>query len=51
MCGITGMWRWRGGDAADAARRMTSQLIHRGPDDSGVWSDAAAGVALGFRRL
>jgi asparagine synthase (glutamine-hydrolysing) len=30
---------------------MADQLIHRGPDDSGVWVDAEAGVALGFRRL
>jgi len=31
--------------------RMADQLIHRGPDDSGVWVDAEAGIALGFRRL
>ncbi len=31
--------------------RMAGQLIHRGPDDSGVWVDAEAGIALGFRRL
>ncbi|HEU4565088.1 MAG TPA: hypothetical protein VFS05_10585, partial [Gemmatimonadaceae bacterium] len=30
---------------------MTAQLVHRGPDDSGAWADAGAGVALGFRRL
>jgi asparagine synthase (glutamine-hydrolysing) len=30
---------------------MADQLIHRGPDDSGVWVDAEAGIALGFRRL
>jgi len=30
---------------------MTDCLVHRGPDDAGVWSDSAAGVALGFRRL
>src|SRR5437764_9832296 len=51
MCGITGIWRKRGGDAAATASRMTSRLAHRGPDDAGVWSDAATGVALGFRRL
>ena len=31
--------------------RMAGQLAHRGPDDSGAWVDAQAGVALGFRRL
>src|SRR5271157_1104533 len=31
--------------------RMADTLRHRGPDDRGVWSDGAAGVALGFRRL
>jgi asparagine synthase (glutamine-hydrolysing) len=30
---------------------MADQLVHRGPDDSGVWVDAEAGIALGFRRL
>jgi asparagine synthase (glutamine-hydrolysing) len=30
---------------------MAGTLAHRGPDDSGVWIDGAAGVALGFRRL
>ena len=30
---------------------MTRQLAHRGPDDEGVWFDAASAVALGQRRL
>jgi asparagine synthase (glutamine-hydrolysing) len=30
---------------------MNATLVHRGPDDAGVWTDAAAGLALGFRRL
>ncbi|HLO78498.1 MAG TPA: asparagine synthase (glutamine-hydrolyzing) [Magnetospirillum sp.] len=38
-------------DRARVARAMADTLIHRGPDDAGVWSDDAAGVALGFRRL
>jgi asparagine synthase (glutamine-hydrolysing) len=31
--------------------RMADQLVHRGPDDSGVWVDRQVGVALGHRRL
>jgi asparagine synthase (glutamine-hydrolysing) len=31
--------------------RMTDAIRHRGPDDSGVWADPAAGVVLGHRRL
>jgi asparagine synthase (glutamine-hydrolysing) len=30
---------------------MTGALAHRGPDDSGYWSDAARAVHLGHRRL
>ncbi len=33
------------------ASRMADTLAHRGPDDKGVWVDAASGVALGHRRL
>src|SRR5450432_2370265 len=55
MCGIAGFWdrrRQAGAEALNAAvARMTESLHHRGPDDGGTWSDAAAGLALGFRRL
>ena len=30
---------------------MADPLAHRGPDDAATWSDGAAGVAFGFRRL
>jgi asparagine synthase (glutamine-hydrolysing) len=30
---------------------MCDRIAHRGPDDEGVWLDAAGGIALGFRRL
>lgn len=54
MCGITGFWAKP--ESPEAALRslisaMTETLYHRGPDDAGVWTDAASGAALGFRRL
>jgi asparagine synthase (glutamine-hydrolysing) len=30
---------------------MSDAIVHRGPDDSGEWVDAEAGVAMGLRRL
>jgi asparagine synthase (glutamine-hydrolysing) len=54
MCGIVGFWQSGEGDSgmlSDRIRKMTDQLVHRGPDGSGVWVDAQAGVALGHRRL
>jgi asparagine synthase (glutamine-hydrolysing) len=54
MCGIAGMLRPGGGDESMLAgytRRITEALAHRGPDASGVWTNTAAGVALGHRRL
>ena len=54
MCGITGFLT----SSTEAefemkllAARMADRLVHRGPDDSGVWVDCKAGVALGHRRL
>jgi len=55
MCGITGFIDFSRRFAPDDLRavigRMTDTLIHRGPDDGGVWFDAQAGMALGHRRL
>jgi asparagine synthase (glutamine-hydrolysing) len=54
MCGLTGFFsnRNQGSDEMRAvAARMADAIVHRGPDDSGVWVDSGAGIALGFRRL
>ena len=54
MCGVVGfLTRGRGTEEPMAlvARKMADALIHRGPDDAGVWVDEAAGIALGHRRL
>ncbi|MEW6719237.1 MAG: asparagine synthase (glutamine-hydrolyzing) [Thermodesulfobacteriota bacterium] len=54
MCGFAGFFRdgFRNGDEmAAAVSRMAQAIAHRGPDDSGVWVDAEAGIALGHRRL
>ena len=53
MCGIAGFL------SVDSAHvelervldAMTDSLVHRGPDDRGVWRDKEAGVGLGHRRL
>jgi len=55
VCGIAGFIAAELGANLDSLRdtitRMTNRLSHRGPDDSGVWLDAAVPVALGHRRL
>lgn len=52
MCGVAGILASRNGDTlAELAERMADAIAHRGPDGSGVWIDADAGVALSHRRL
>src|SRR3569832_662245 len=51
MCGITGFLGASSSGSAVVADRMASALYLRGPDDSGVWVDESAGVALAHRRL
>lgn len=53
MCGIAGILLLPGADPArlQAVGAMTDALWHRGPDGRGVWTDPAAGIALGHRRL
>jgi asparagine synthase (glutamine-hydrolysing) len=48
MCGIAG---FIGTGTLDDLKGMTQSLVHRGPDDQGLWTDAEQGVYLGHRRL
>lgn len=53
MCGLAGFCNFRGLDlnAEQLTLAMASKLIHRGPDDAGVWVNHEHGIALGHRRL
>jgi asparagine synthase (glutamine-hydrolysing) len=50
MCGIAGMVRWAGAPVLEnEIRGMCDVMVHRGPDDDGVY--IGDGVGLGMRRL
>jgi len=55
MCGIAGFVDFSRTISTDELRacvtRMSLSLEHRGPDESGLWVDAPAGIAFGHRRL
>lgn len=55
MCGLAGLLRPTPDTGVDRlselARTMGDAMLHRGPDDSGVWVEEQAGVALAHRRL
>ena len=55
MCGIAGFIDLDARTSEETLRAtalgMALNLRHRGPDDEGVWCDAASGVALAHRRL
>ncbi len=50
MCGIAGYWT-PGSIDKEAINAMLNTIVHRGPDDSGVWRDGRGSVVLGQRRL
>ena len=54
MCGITGFVSYPGQEnenKVDVIDKMTSKLLHRGPDDGGTWIDHSNNIAFGHRRL
>ena len=52
MCGIIGIFgHTHDFDLMRVAKDMTDSLVHRGPDDDGVWVDDEARIAFGHRRL
>ena len=54
MCGVSGVFSNPGlgeQNLEAAVTAMCNTIAHRGPDDSGVWTDAGVGLALGHRRL
>ncbi|MBI3558183.1 MAG: asparagine synthase (glutamine-hydrolyzing) [Deltaproteobacteria bacterium] len=55
MCGLAGFLEPGRRLCADSYRatasRMADAILHRGPDDAGIWVDEDAGVGLGHRRL
>ena len=52
MCGLSGFLDSNlGRDGEAVLHAMANRLAHRGPDDSGVWLDAEAGIGFSHRRL
>ena len=52
MCGIFGYWSRSRTALADADLELMAQkLVHRGPDDQGIWHQPKRGAGIGNRRL
>ncbi len=51
MCGITGIFEFesQGAIDRDLIHRMNETIVHRGPDDEGIY--VGPGIGMGFRRL
>jgi asparagine synthase (glutamine-hydrolysing) len=51
MCGIAGIFEYERGReiAPERVHRMNETIVHRGPDDEGIYT--GPGIGLGFRRL
>jgi len=51
MCGIAGIFSPDSDKLVPVIGKMVEALHHRGPDDSGIWTEERAGLALGHARL
>lgn len=53
MCGFAGLLgeQQSAPSLRSQAETLVETLAHRGPDDRGIWTDPACGIALGHRRL
>ena len=53
MCGFAGFLSLghSTGERAHILSRMGDELVHRGPDDSGSWTDTSYGFSVVHRRL
>lgn len=51
MCGIAGIFGEGAVQHTDAVRRMVEAVIHRGPDDEGLFVSPSGNCVLGHRRL
>lgn len=54
MCGIVGIFRTGGANApidGELLKKMRDTMVHRGPDDAGVFVSPQQEVGFGFRRL
>lgn len=51
MCGLTGIFEYKRPTeiSEDLVHRMNETIVHRGPDDEGIF--VGPGIGLGFRRL
>lgn len=51
MCGFTGYLCHSCKIDVDLLTMVGNTIVHRGPDDSGIWCDNEAGIGLAHRRL
>jgi asparagine synthase (glutamine-hydrolysing) len=49
MCGICGMTNLKRRPSRELLKQINDQIVHRGPDNEGFYTDAICGLAM--RRL